>query len=146
MSQPFVIVSGLGILATLAVILKKYILISLSPLELIFYGHILEFILVILFFLATGKIKSVLQIQQRLHNPQLLLAIIVYACLMIFGTFGILWLVKYKSISKFIPLMAVVSTFLTFLAGVVLYKEKATMRDFAAIIFMCVGIFLMNWK
>ena len=146
MLQPSVIVFGLGILATLAVILKKYILISLSPLELIFYGHVLEFTLVILFFLATGKMKSVLQIKKRLYNPQLLLAIIVYTSLMIFGTFGLLWLIKYKSISKFLPLMAVVSTFLTFLAGVTLYKEKANARDFAAIIFMCVGIFLMNWK
>jgi drug/metabolite transporter (DMT)-like permease len=139
---PIVIVFGLGILATLAVILKKNLLLSMSPSALIFYGHILEFAIIMLLFLSIGKIKG----KQPKWTPQLITTLVLYASLMIFGTFGLLWLIKYKSISKFMPLMAVVSTFLTFMAGITLYKEKATARDFVAIIFMCVGIFLMNWK
>ena len=134
------IVLGLGILATFAVVLKKHILLSMSPKALILYGHILEFALVMLLFLGAEKIK------QPKWTPQLIATLILYASLMIFGTFGLLWLIKYKSISKFLPLMAVVSTFLTFIAGITLYKEKASTRDFVAIIFMCVGIFLMKWK
>ena len=137
---PMLVVLGLGILATFAVILKKHILSSMSPSALIFYGHILEFAIVMLLFLGMGKIKK------PKWTPQLITTLILYAGLMIFGTFGLLWLIKYKSISKFMPLMAVVSTFLTFMAGIILYKEKATARDFIAILFMCVGIFLMNWK
>jgi len=137
---PMLIVLGLGILATFAVVLKKHILLSMSPKALILYGHILEFALVMLLFLGAEKIK------QPKWTPQLIATLILYASLMIFGTFGLLWLIKYKSISKFLPLMAVVSTFLTFIAGITLYKEKASTRDFVAIIFMCVGIFLMKWK
>ena len=128
------IVLGLGILATFAVVLKKHILLSMSPKALILYGHILEFALVMLLFLGAEKIK------QPKWTPQLIATLILYASLMIFGTFGLLWL------TKFLPLMAVVSTFLTFIAGITLYKEKASTRDFVAIIFMCVGIFLMKWK
>ena len=134
------IVLGLGILATFAVVLKKHILLSMSPKALILYGHILEFALVMLLFLGAEKIKK------PKWTPQLIATLILYASLMIFGTFGLLWLIKYKSISKFMPLMAVVSTFLTFIAGITLYKEKASTRDFIAILFMCVGIFLMKWK
>ena len=137
---PMLIVLGLGILATFAVVLKKHILLSMSPKALILYGHILEFALVMLLFLGAEKIKK------PKWTPQLIATLILYASLMIFGTFGLLWLIKYKSISKFMPLMAVVSTFLTFIAGITLYKEKASTRDFIAILFMCVGIFLMKWK
>jgi drug/metabolite transporter (DMT)-like permease len=137
---PMLVVLGLGILATFAVVLKKHILLSMSPKALILYGHILEFALVMLLFLGAEKIKK------PKWTPQLIATLILYASLMIFGTFGLLWLIKYKSISKFMPLMAVVSTFLTFIAGITLYKEKASTRDFIAILFMCVGIFLMKWK
>tara|TARA_B100000029_G_C17225550_1_gene833420 strand:+ start:316 stop:756 length:441 start_codon:yes stop_codon:yes gene_type:complete len=141
---PMLIVIGLGILATLAVVLKKNILNTLTPRELIFYSHILEFSLVMLFFLYSGKIHS--KGKNLKWTPRLIITLSLYASLLLFGTFGLLWLIKNKSISKFMPLMAVVSTFLTFIAGITLYKEKASTRDFVAIIFMCVGIFLMKWK
>ncbi len=137
---PILIVLGLGILATIAVVLKKHMLLSMSPKALFFYGQIPKFLIVLFVFLATEKI------QKPKWTPQLLIILILYASLVMFGVFGLLWLIKYKSISKFMPLMAVVSTFLTFMAGITLYKEKASARDFVAIIFMCVGIFLMQWK
>ena len=106
----------------------------MSPKALILYGHILEFALVMLLFLGAEKIKK------PKWTPQLIATLILYASLMIFGTFGLLWLIKYKSISKFMPLMAVVSTFLTFIAGITLYKEKASTRDFIAIL-LCASEF-----
>jgi len=142
--ETIVIVSVLAFLATCTVILKKHILTFVSPKQLLYLDCFFGVFPILLFLILSRDFVSLVQKFKEL-NWSKSATIFGYSTLMTIGALGVMWLVKYKSISEVMPLAAAMSTFFTFVAGVLLYKEKITYFKCIAVIAICLGIYLMNY-
>ena len=61
-------------------------------------------------------------------------------------SYGSVWIHKREDVSKITPLIAIISTLLTFGGGIFVFKEKVQIKDYIAIVLMITGIGLMGWK
>ena len=143
-SKDYLLVFLIGILGALEMLVKKFMLGSVEPLQLITLVSSLNFILVMTILLLSGYSGNMYRILKRKTNKKVLLGLIVFSLLIIAGAYSLSLLAQKENISIVIPMVAVSSTILTFFGGLIVFKEKARIKDFVALILMSMGIYLMG--
>ena len=86
-----------------------------------------------------GKIKSKITAKE-------LLAISAFSTIITGLSYGSVWLHKREDVSKITPLIAIISTLLTFGGGIFIFKEKVQFKDYIAIALMVTGLILIGFK
>ena len=143
-NKAYLLVFVIGVLGALEMLVKKFMLGSLEPLQLILLVSSLNFILVITMVVISGYFGKMHKELKRIMTKQMLLGLVAFSFLILSGAYSLSMLAKNESISIVIPLVAVSSTIFTFIGGVLVFKEKVRMQDVIALILMSSGIYLMG--
>ena len=143
-NKAYLLVFVIGVLGALEMLVKKFMLGSLEPLQLILLVSSLNFILVITMVVISGYFGKMHKELKRIMTKQMLLGLVAFSFFILSGAYSLSMLAKNESISIVIPLVAVSSTIFTFIGGVLVFKEKVRMQDVIALILMSSGIYLMG--
>ena len=143
-NKAYLLVFVIGVLGALEMLVKKFMLGSLEPLQLILLVSSLNFILVIAMVVISGYFGKTYKEVSRIMTWKTLIGLVAFSFFILSGAYSLSMLAKNESISIVIPLVAVSSTIFTFIGGVLVFKEKVRMQDVIALILMSSGIYLMG--
>ena len=143
-NKAYLLVFVIGVLGALEMLVKKFMLGSLEPLQLILLVSSLNFILVIMTVVLTGHFGKTYKEVSKILTWKTLIGLVSFSFFILSGAYSLSMLAKDESISLVIPLIAVSSTIFTFIGGVLVFKEKVRKQDVIALILMSIGIYLMG--
>ena len=143
-NKAYLLVFVIGVLGALEMLVKKFMLGSLEPLQLILLISSLNFILVITTVVLSGHFGKIYKEVSQIVTWKTLIGLVSFSLLILSGAYSLSMLAKDESISLVIPLIAVSSTIFTFIGGVLVFKEKVRKQDVIALILMSIGIYLMG--
>jgi len=143
-NKAYLLVFVIGVLGALEMLIKKFMLGSLEPLQLILLVSSLNFFFIITTVIFTGSFGKIYKEVNQNMTPKAFLGLIAFSFFILSGAYSLSILAKDESISIVIPLVAVSSTIFTFIGGVLVFKERVRMQDVIALILMSIGIYMMG--
>ena len=144
-SKTLIVALLIGSFGAIGALIRKNVLHVFQPLEFLMMTFGFDTIFMFLFILLSGNVKA------RLHNIKSkltlshIVSIISFSLLITALSFGMLWLTKRKHISKINPIIAIISTLLTFLGGVFVLGEPVSTKDYFAMLLMVIGIAIIGY-
>ena len=145
-SKTFVIIILIGIFAAMSSLIKKKVLHVFQPMEFLMMTFLLEFIFMFLLILFSGDFTSLIQKVKTKMTWKHAVGIIIFSLFVTGLSSGMVWLTKKEHISKIDPIIAIISTLMTFIGGVFILNEPAKFEDYIAIALMIAGISIMGYR
>lgn len=126
--------------------LKKIVLKKIASIDLLIYTNI-----VVLFYIFFTFIILKVKFPEKYNfdsiynlNKREIIVLFCSALLTYLASISLIWLLKYNDAIKIMPQLQPVVIIFTILVGVFIFKENITFNETIGIIFIIIGVFIIN--
>lgn len=126
--------------------LKKIVLKKIASIDLLIYTNIVVlFYIFFTFIILKVKYPGKYNFNSIYNlNKKEIIVLFCSALLTYLASISLIWLLKYNDAIKIMPQLQPVVIILTILVGVFIFKENITFNETIGIIFIIIGVFIIN--